>query len=151
MKVIVDNVRSALNVGSIFRTCDAFGVSELLLCGISAVPPSREIHKTALGAELTVPYRYFETTALAVEMLKSENFNVVAIEQSPHSVMLSDFKISNNDHTAYVVGNELDGVSADVLALCDRVVEIPQVGMKKSLNVSVAAGVVLWYVSNQNR
>lgn len=149
MIVVLDNVRSALNVGSVFRTCDAFGIDLLLLCGISAVPPSREIHKTALGAELTVPYQYFETTVQAVQWLKDEGFEVIAIEQDERSVMLSDFKVGDNHLQAYVLGNEVDGVSCAVKNMCDRVVEIEQVGLKKSLNVSVAAGIVLFEVTKR--
>lgn len=146
--VILDNVRSALNVGSIFRTADSFALGEVVLCGITATPPSREIHKTALGAELSVPYRYFATTVEAVEVLKSEGFTVVAVEQSESSVDLRDFTIEGGAKCAFVLGNEVEGVSAQVLAMCDRVVEIEQKGIKKSLNVSVAAGVVLWRVTN---
>lgn len=149
MIVVLDNVRSALNVGSIFRSCDAFGVDEILLCGISAVPPSREIHKTALGAELTVPYLYFETTVEAVQWLKDEGFEVIAVEQCENSIKLDDYNVGSNHLQAYVLGNEVDGVSADVLAMCDYVVEIEQVGLKKSLNVSVAAGIVLFEVTRQ--
>lgn len=150
MIVVLDNVRSALNVGSIFRSCDAFGVEKIVLCGITAVPPSREIHKTALGAELTVPFEYCQSCAQAVQTLKDEGVTVVAVEQSDRSVMLSDFRPSVDLKYAYVMGNEVDGVSGDVLALCDHVVEIPQVGMKKSLNVSVAAGIVLFQVKKSS-
>lgn len=150
MKVILDNVRSALNVGSIFRTADAFGVEELLLCGITATPPSREVHKTALGAELTVPYRYFKETKEIVSMLRAQGYTIVAVEQAESSVWLQDFSAKDGSKYAYVMGNEVDGVSAEVLELCDVVVEIPQQGSKKSLNVSVAAGVVMWHVGLQS-
>lgn len=149
MIVVLDNVRSALNVGSIFRSCDAFGVEKIVLCGITAAPPSREIHKTALGAELTVPFEYVASCAQAVQTIKDEGVTMVAVEQSDRSVMLSDFEVHNGKKYAYVMGNEVDGVSGEVLSLCDHVVEIPQVGMKKSLNVSVAAGIVLFQVKIQ--
>ncbi|MEG2864937.1 MAG: RNA methyltransferase [Mucinivorans sp.] len=144
MKVILDNVRSALNVGSIFRTCDAMGVEELVLCGITATPPSREVHKTALGAELTVPYKYCKSTIEAITELKAEGYQIVAIEQDDRAVMLQNFATQKNQKYAYILGNEVDGVAADVLSLCETVIEIPQVGLKKSLNVSVAAGIVMW-------
>ncbi len=147
--VLLDNVRSALNVGSVFRTADSFGLSEVVLCGITATPPSREIHKTALGAELSVPYRYFESSAEAIETFRNEGFVVVAVEQDERSVDLRDFKVEPNQKYVFVLGNEVEGVSSEVLALCDKVVEIEQKGVKKSLNVSVAAGVVLWRVTNQ--
>ncbi|MEG0602200.1 MAG: RNA methyltransferase [Mucinivorans sp.] len=146
MKVILDNVRSALNVGSIFRTCDAMGVQELILCGITATPPSREIHKTALGAELTVPFRYLDSTVAAIDELRAAGYCVVAVEQASGSVMLQDFEPQSDRQYVYVMGNEVDGVSSAVLSLCDQVIEIPQLGQKKSLNVSVAAGMVLWQV-----
>ncbi|MEG0467007.1 MAG: RNA methyltransferase [Mucinivorans sp.] len=144
MKVILDNVRSALNVGSIFRTCDAMGIEELVLCGITATPPSREVHKTALGAELTVPYKYCKSTIEAITELKAEGYQIVAIEQDDRAVMLQNFATQKNQKYAYILGNEVDGVAADVLSLCETVIEIPQVGLKKSLNVSVAAGIVMW-------
>lgn len=143
MKVILDNIRSALNVGSIFRSCDAFGVEELLLCGISAVPPSREIHKTALGAELTVPFRHVVSAVDAVRDLRILGYRVLAVEQVSGSVLLEDF-VGDIDRIAFVFGNEVEGVSAAVLEVCDGVIEIGQHGSKKSLNVSVAAGIVLW-------
>ena len=146
MKVVLDNVRSALNVGSVFRSCDAFGVEELVLCGITATPPSREVHKTALGAELTVPFRHMESTLDAVAALKAEGYQVWAVEQAENSVWLQHFKIEGK--VAFVLGNEVDGVAAEVLAVCDGAVEIEQYGSKKSLNVSVAAGVVLWAAKN---
>ncbi len=147
--VVLDNVRSALNVGSVFRTADSFGLSEVVLCGITATPPSREIHKTALGAELSVPYRYFEKTTSAIEDLKNNGFEIVAVEQAFNSVDLKDFKCCEGKNYAFVMGNEVDGVSREVLSICDKIVEIEQKGIKKSLNVSVAAGVVLWRVTNE--
>lgn len=114
------------------------------MCGITATPPSREVHKTALGAELSVPFTYHQSTVEAVEALRSAGYTVVAVEQAANSVMLNDFRPSGDRKYAYIMGNEVDGVSAEVLALCDAVVEIPQLGIKKSLNVAVAAGIVMW-------
>lgn len=145
---VLDNVRSALNVGSIFRTADSFGVNELIICGISATPPSREIHKTALGADQSVKYRYFASTVEALDCLRVEGFELVAVEQADRSVDLREMKLDRAKNYAFVLGNEVDGVSAEALAMCDTVVEIEQQGIKKSLNVSVAAGVVLWCASN---
>lgn len=145
---VLDNVRSALNVGSVFRTADSFGISELIICGISATPPSREIHKTALGAEQSVPYRYFGSTAEALDCLRVEGFELIAVEQADRSIDLREIKLDRSKNYAFVLGNEVDGVSAEALAMCDTVVEIEQCGIKKSLNVSVAAGVVLWCASN---
>lgn len=144
MKIVLDNIRSALNVGSIFRSCDAFGAEELILCGITATPPSRELHKTALGAEISVAFRYFEETTVAIEELKNEGYTIVAVEQTPVSILLQNYAENPNQKYVYVMGNEVDGVSQAVLEMCDMAVEIPQVGTKKSLNVSVAAGVVMW-------
>lgn len=146
--VLLDNVRSALNVGSIFRTADSFGLKEVILCGITATPPSREIHKTALGAELSVPYRYFESSVEAIDELKGQGYEIVAVEQDERSVDLRELELDSTKDYCFVMGNEVDGVSSEVLAKCDRVVEIEQKGIKKSLNVSVAAGVVLWRVTN---
>ncbi len=146
--VLLDNVRSALNVGSIFRTADSFGLGEVILCGITATPPSREIHKTALGAELSVPYRYFENSVEAIDELKGQGYEIVAVEQDERSVDLKELELDSTKDYCFVMGNEVDGVSSEVLVKCDRVVEIEQKGIKKSLNVSVAAGVVLWRVTN---
>lgn len=141
--VVLDNVRSAQNVGSVFRTSDAFGIDKVIICGISATPPSKEIHKTALGAELVVPWAFFERTIDAVEVLKSEGFNVIAIEQVEGAVSLGKFE-RGQQKMALVFGNEVDGVDQAVVDMCDGAIEIEQVGTKHSLNVSVAAGVVLW-------
>lgn len=147
--VILDNVRSALNVGSVLRTADSLGVDEVILCGITATPPSREIHKTALGAELSVPWQYFETTVEAVEKFKAEGYIAVAIEQDETSVDLRDFVVDKEANYALVLGNEVEGVSQEVLGLCQQIVEIEQRGIKKSLNVSVAGGIVLWEISKK--
>lgn len=143
--VVLDHVRSLNNIGSVFRTCDAFCIQEIYLCGISAVPPNKEIHKTALGAENTVPWRYAEKTAEALGILRSEGYRLLAVEQVKEAVMLDAFRVGEGVKYALVFGNEVSGVSDEVLGLCDGAIEIPQSGTKHSLNVSVAAGVVLWH------
>lgn len=148
---VLDNVRSAGNVGAFFRTADAFGIGGLALCGITARPPQKEIHKTALGAELTVAWRGFESTLEAVEMLRSEGYRIVAVEQVAESVKLGDFKPERGAKYALVFGNEVDGVAQDVVDACDLALEIPQVGTKHSLNVAVTGGVVLWEMFKELR
>lgn len=143
---VLDNVRSAGNVGAFFRTSDAFGTSGVVLCGITATPPQKEIHKTALGAELTVAWRRFDTTAEAVQQLRSEGYAVWAVEQVEGSVSLADFEPEAGQRYALVFGNEVDGVAQEVVDLCDGAIEIPQVGTKHSLNVAVTGGVVLWHM-----
>ncbi len=145
--VVLDNIRSLSNVGSVFRSADAFRIGELFLCGITACPPHREIHKTALGADETVPWRYFTTTAEACEELRSMGYRIFAVEQVEGSVMLQDFETEPN--MAFVLGNEVDGVSDEVLPYCDGAVEIPQQGTKHSLNVSVCSGIIMWDIFQQ--
>lgn len=142
--IVLDNIRSLSNVGAFFRTADAFRIDELYLCGITACPPHREIHKTALGADETVKWRYFETTEEACRQLKAEGYKVFAVEQVEGSVALQDFRFE--PHTAYVLGNEVEGVSEAALPYCDGAIELPQEGTKHSLNVSVCAGIVMWEV-----
>lgn len=142
--VVLDNVRSAGNVGAFFRTADAFGIGEIALCGITARPPQKEIHKTALGAEMTVAWRGFESTQEAVAALRKEGYTIVAVEQVEGSVKLGDFDPQRGGHYALVFGNEVEGVAQDVVDECDMALEIPQVGTKHSLNVAVTGGVVLW-------
>lgn len=142
--IVIDNVRSLNNVGSFFRTADAFRISKLYLCGITACPPHREIHKTALGAEESVEWRYFKTTAEACESLKTEGFDIFAVEQVEGSTMLANFDIKQKN--AYIFGNEVDGVSEEALPYCKGAVEIPQAGTKHSLNVSVSAGIVMYEI-----
>jgi len=142
--VVLDNVRSAGNVGAFFRTADAFGIERVILCGISAVPPSNEIHKTALGAENTVAWSHFTSTVEAVEALRTEGYIIVAVEQVVDSAELGSFVPTKDKKYALVFGNEVDGVSQDVVDAADTVLEIPQVGTKHSLNVAVSGGVVLW-------
>ena len=140
--VVLDNIRSHNNTGSVFRTADAFLISEIYLCGITACPPHRDIHKTALGAEDSVRWHYFATTADACRHLKELGYKILAVEQTEGSTMLQDFTFE--EKTAIVMGNEVDGVSDDAIALCDGAIELPQSGTKHSLNVSVCAGIVMW-------
>jgi 23S rRNA (guanosine2251-2'-O)-methyltransferase len=142
--VILDQVRSLNNIGSVFRTSDAFRVESIYLCGITATPPHAEIHKTALGAEFSVEWRYFENTVDAVKQLQSENVKVFAIEQVEKSVMLQDFEVEQGIRYAIIFGNEVKGVDQKVVDQCDGCIEIPQFGTKHSLNVSVTAGIVVW-------
>ncbi len=143
--VVLDNVRSLNNIGAIFRTCDAFLVEELMLCGICACPPSHEIHKTALGAEDSVAWRYFGTTAECVGYLHARGYTVVCLEQVKGSVMLNEFPVDKKRKYAVIAGNEVAGVDASVVDACDAWIEIPQEGTKHSLNVSVSAGIALWH------
>ncbi|MBR2351457.1 MAG: RNA methyltransferase [Alistipes sp.] len=142
--VVLDNVRSAQNVGSFFRTGDAFAIERLALCGITATPPSREIHKSSLGAEFSVAWSYFSTTAECVQQLKNEGYTIVAVEQIAESVMLDKLEPVSGEKYALIFGNEVDGVAQEVVDMCDSAIEIPQLGTKHSLNVSVSGGVVLW-------
>ena len=142
--VVLDNIRSAHNVGSAFRSSDAFKIDRIWLCGICATPPSAEIHKSALGAEDSVPWTYVEDTLVAVQALRAEGYTVVSVEQTVRSVSLDAFRPVPGTKYALVFGNEVDGVRQDVVDACDFSLEIPQRGTKHSLNVSVAVGVVLW-------
>ncbi len=142
--VVLDNVRSAQNVGSFFRTADAFGIERIMLCGISSTPPNREIHKTALGAEVSVKWNYFATTMECVESLRREGYTILAIEQIEGAVMLNDFKADPDKRYAIIFGNEVEGVDQAVADVVDGAIEIPQVGIKHSLNVSVTAGILMW-------
>ena len=147
--VVLDNVRSAQNVGAFFRTGDAFAVEKIALCGITATPPSREIHKSSLGAEFSVEWAYFSTTVECVQHLKNEGYTIVAIEQIAESVMLDKFQPVSGVKYALIFGNEVEGVAQEVVDMCDSAIEIPQLGTKHSLNVSVSGGVVLWkFVEN---
>jgi tRNA G18 (ribose-2'-O)-methylase SpoU len=146
--LVLDNIRSLHNIGSIFRTADAFRISEVFLCGITACPPHREIHKTALGATDSVSWRYFEATEDALKYLKSDGYMVFAVEQTDKSKLLGDVRFMDGN-TALVFGNEVEGVSESVLSLCDDAIEIPQAGTKHSLNISVCAGIVLWHFFNE--
>ena len=143
--VVLDNIRSAHNVGSAFRSSDAFKIDRIWLCGICATPPSAEIHKSALGAEDSVPWTYAEDTLEAVRTLRAEGYTVVSVEQTVRSVFLDTFRPQSGTKYALVFGNEVDGVRQDVVDACDFSLEIPQWGTKHSLNVSVSVGVVLWH------
>lgn len=142
--VILDNVRSLNNIGSVFRTSDAFLVEKIFLCGITATPPNKEIHKTALGATESVDWEYAEDTLSVVHRLQAENVCVISIEQTENAVMLNDFKPELQKKYAIIFGNEVKGVEQKVVSACDGVIEIPQYGTKHSLNISVSAGIVIW-------
>ncbi len=142
--VILDNVRSLHNVGSVFRTSDAFLVKAIYLCGITAIPPHPEIHKTALGAEDTVDWKYMENTCDAICELKNKGYRILAVEQAESSIMLDVFVPDMNQEYAVILGNEVKGVLQEAMDICDECLEIPQLGTKHSLNVSVTAGIVIW-------
>lgn len=142
--MVLDNIRSQHNIGSAFRTGDAFLLEKIVLCGISACPPTAEIHKTALGAEDTVEWEYFTDTLDAVTYLRENGYTIISIEQVENSTMLQDFVIKENAKYALVFGNEVKGVQQDVVSISDLCIEIPQEGAKHSFNVSVTIGIVLW-------
>ena len=142
--VVLDDVRSLYNVGSVFRSCDAFRVEAVYLCGITATPPNAEIHKTALGAEETVDWEYFEDTMEAVDKLKQQGYTVCAVEQAEGSTMLDNLLLDKNKKYAVIMGNEVKGVQQCVVDNCDMCIEIPQYGTKHSLNVSVTTGIIIW-------
>ena len=142
--VVLDHVRSLYNVGSIFRTADAFRLAGVCLCGITAVPPHPEIHKTALGAEDSVDWKYFKDTLDAVKWLKDSGYEVLAVEQCEGSTILNDFNVKPGKRYAIILGNEVKGVQQSVVDECERCLEIPQYGTKHSMNVSVTAGIVIW-------
>ena len=142
--IVLDNVRSHLNVGSIFRTADAFLIESIYICGITGTPPHRDIHKTALGATDTVVWHYSDSTLKAVLKLKADGYSIISIEQAVSASQLNIFKPIADKKYAIVFGNEVDGVSQEIVSVSDTVIEIPQYGMKHSLNVSVSVGVVIW-------
>ena len=147
--VVLDNVRSLHNVGSVFRTSDAFLIHSVLLCGITSTPPHAEIHKTALGAENTVDWKYFENTIDAISDLKKQGYVVFAIEQAEGSTLLPDLSLDQSKKYAVVLGNEVKGVQQAVVDMCDACIEIPQLGTKHSLNVSVTGGIIIWEFFNK--
>lgn len=149
--LVLDNVRSEMNVGSVFRTADAFLIERVCLCGITPQPPKAEIHKTALGAEESVCWQYFPTTLEAIGQLKDEGYVICSIEQVHDSVSLEQFVINSNQRVAIVLGNEVKGVSQEVVDASDTCVEIPQEGTKHSLNISCCAAIVMWHVYRQLR
>jgi tRNA G18 (ribose-2'-O)-methylase SpoU len=142
--LLLDDVRSLHNIGSVFRTADAFLIEKIILCGITATPPNKEIHKTALGATETVEWEYSKSILESIDNLKRNTVTVLAIEQVESSIFLQDFKIEQNTKYALVFGNEVFGVSQEAIGLCDGCIEIPQLGTKHSLNISVSAGIVVW-------
>ena len=146
LTVVVDNVRSLNNIGSIFRTSDGFAVEKVMLCGISATPPSPEIHKTSLGAEDSVDWQYFNNTLDALKALKEEGYTICALEQVAHSISLEKFNPEPGKKYAIVAGHEVNGVAQEVVDAADICLEIPQRGTKHSLNVSVSAAVALWHI-----
>lgn len=142
--IILDDIRSLNNIGSVFRTADAFLVEKIYLCGITAIPPNKEIHKTALGATETVSWEYHNDVLEVISNLKKENVSVFAIEQVENSTFLQDFSIGKNKKYALVFGNEVYGVNQKAIEICDGTIEIPQLGTKHSLNIAVSAGIVVW-------
>ncbi|SDK51647.1 SpoU rRNA Methylase family protein [Pedobacter sp. ok626] len=142
--VVLDNVRSMHNIGSVFRTSDGFAVAGVYLCGITAQPPHREIEKTALGATQSVDWKHFETTLDAVASLRADGYTIIAIEQAAGSTMLNTFKPATDAKYALIFGNEVNGVSDEVMAQIDQCIEIPQFGTKHSFNIVISAGIVLW-------
>jgi len=142
--VVLDNIRSCNNIGSVFRTSDALLIEKVILCGITAIPPNKDIHKTALDAEKSVPWEYFEETEDAIQRLKDSGYRVFAVEQVENSISLPDFTPEKDQKLALVFGNEVKGVQQSVVNICDGAIEIPQYGTKHSFNISVSAGIVLW-------
>jgi len=149
--VVLDNVRSLNNIGSVFRTADAFLIDRILLCGITATPPHKDIHKTALGATDSIDWEYHPETEGAIEKLKGENFKIVAVEQTEESISLDRFRVERDIKYAFVFGHEIRGVSQKIVDLSDASLDIPQFGTKHSLNISVCAGMVIWEVFRQLR
>ncbi|WP_395049967.1 RNA methyltransferase [Flavobacterium sp.] len=142
--IVLDDIRSLHNIGSVFRTADAFLIEKIYLCGITATPPNKEIHKTALGATETVAWEHCANVLKVIENLKKEDVTVLAIEQVESAIFLQDFKVEKDQKYALVFGNEVFGVSQEAVAICDGCIEIPQLGTKHSLNISVSAGIVVW-------
>ncbi|MDI1307380.1 MAG: RNA methyltransferase [bacterium] len=147
--LVLDDIRSLHNIGSVFRTADAFLIEKIYLCGITATPPNKEIHKTALGATETVTWEHNDSILEVINKLKEESITTLAIEQVESAVFLQDFKVEKNKKYALVFGNEVYGVSQEAVVLCDGCIEIPQLGTKHSLNISVSAGIVVWELFKQ--
>lgn len=143
--IVLDNIRSMSNIGSVFRTSDAFLIEEIYLCGITSCPPHKEIHKTALGATDSVKWSYFENTIDAVTDLKEKAYQIISVEQAENSIMLDDYKFNKKQKTAFIFGNEVKGVAQKVIDHSDYCLEIPQYGTKHSLNISISAGIVIWH------
>ncbi len=144
--IVLDNIRSQNNTGSIFRTADAFLLEGIYLCGITATPPHREIHKTALGATDSVNWKYFKETTDAIKFLKQKKYRIYAVEQAHESILLNNFRPTKDEKIAIIFGNEVNGIDEEVMNMVDACIEIPQYGTKHSLNVSVSAGIVIWDV-----
>lgn len=142
--IVLDDIRSLHNIGSVFRTADAFLIEKIYLCGITATPPNKEIHKTALGATDTVIWEHHSDVLSVIKSLKSENVKVYAVEQVEHAIFLQDFQVDKSKKYALIFGNEVFGVSQSAIEQCEGTIEIPQLGSKHSLNISVSAGIVIW-------
>jgi 23S rRNA (guanosine2251-2'-O)-methyltransferase len=149
--IVLDNIRSMHNIGSVFRTSDAFLADAVYLCGITATPPHKDIHKTALGSTESVHWKYFNETISAIKYLKNEGFKIIAIEQTNKSIPLQNFIPDKNEKYALVFGHEVRGVEQEVIDVCDSAIEVPQFGTKHSLNISVCAGIVIWEFFNKIR
>jgi 23S rRNA (guanosine2251-2'-O)-methyltransferase len=147
--IVLDNVRSQSNVGSVFRTADAFLTEAIYLCGITAQPPHREINKTALGATESVSWKYFNKTIEAISELKTAGYRIIGVEQADGSVELQNMKLANGEKYALVFGHEVNGVDQDILNMCDSCVEIPQFGTKHSFNIAISVGIVLWELNKK--
>jgi len=147
--IVLDNIRSQNNIGSAFRTSDAFRLESIYLCGITATPPHREIHKTALGAENTLNWQYFESTMEAVIQLKEQGYKIIAVEQAENSTLLQNYRATNTEKIALIFGNEVDGVDQSIMDISDSCLEIPQFGTKHSLNITVSMGIVIWQIISQ--
>jgi tRNA G18 (ribose-2'-O)-methylase SpoU len=147
--LVLDNVRSMNNIGSIFRSADAFLIESIVLCGITATPPHKDIHKTALGATESVDWKYFEDTKTAIDDLKRKGYKICAVEQTEESFMLNDISFEENEKLALIFGHEMHGVQQAIVDMCDIAIEIPQYGTKHSLNISVCAGILIWEVYNK--
>lgn len=145
--VVLDDIRSGMNVGSMFRSCDCFGLSKIMLCGITPSPPHKEIFKTAIGAQHAVDWQYHEDISVLLEDLKSQSYRIIGIEQTSQSIPLSNLKLDKSNKVAIVMGNEVNGLSDKILPILDTAVEIKQYGTKHSLNVSVCAGIVFWQLA----
>ena len=144
--ILLENIRSAHNIGSVFRTADSFLINEIILCGISAQPPNKDIRKTALGSSESVEWKYEKNIEVAIQKLKDEGNKIISIEQTTNSISLENFKPSNNSKYAIIFGNEVNGIEQRTIDLSDIAIEIPQYGTKHSLNISVAAGIIIWNI-----
>ena len=142
--IILDNIRSLNNIGSVFRTADAFLIEEIHLCGITATPPHRDIQKTALGATESVNWKYFSKTVESIELLRKNNYSIIAVEQADESIYLDQFSPEKNKKLAIIFGHEVKGIDANIMDMIDTCIEIPQYGTKHSINISVCAGIVIW-------